>query len=130
MDLRSRDDGDDDDGACVHERTALIGLGEFAATATTETETEADINNLADNGVLAFIEHVIWPLFDKLTIESTHKEYTEYGNLVMDFTNGVLSGEDLKSSTAFYINKLLDPIRKEFQQDELKALTKKAYPLQ
>ena len=41
MDLRFRDDGDDDDGACVHERTALIGLGEFAATATTETETEA-----------------------------------------------------------------------------------------
>lgn len=88
-----------------------------------------DPNNVADNGVLAFIEHVIWPLFEKFSIESQSKEYEQYEKLVGDFTSGVVTEEHLKVATASYINKLLDPIRKEFQQEELKELTQKAYPI-
>lgn len=86
-------------------------------------------DNIADNGVLAFIEHVIWPLFGKLTLESQEgKEYEQHEKLVEDFVSGALNESDLKSLTVKYINKLLDPIRKEFESDELRALTKIAYP--
>lgn len=85
-------------------------------------------DNLAENGVLAFIQHVIWPLFGKFSIESLSKEYEQHEKLVEDFTSGLLTEEDLKSTTASYINKLLDPIRQEFQSDELKALAQRAYP--
>lgn len=85
-------------------------------------------DNVAENGVLAFIEHVIWPLFGKLTIESQSKEYDRHEKLVEDFASGVLGEDDLKSLTVSYINKLLDPIREEFESDELRLLTKSAYP--
>lgn len=88
-----------------------------------------DCNNVAENGVLAFIEHVIWPLFEKFSIESQSKEYEQYESLVGDFASGVVKEHDLKIATATYINRLLDPIRKEFQQDDLKALAKSAYPM-
>lgn len=88
-----------------------------------------DPNNVADNGVLAFIEHVIWPLFEKFSIESQSKEYERYESLVDDFSSGVVTEEQLKDATASYINKLIDPIRKEFQQEELRVLTSRAYPV-
>lgn len=88
-----------------------------------------DPNNVAENGVLAFIEHVIWPLFEKFSIESQSKEYDQYESLVEDFTSGVVTEEHLKIATASYINKLIDPIRKEFEGDELRALTREAYPV-
>lgn len=87
-----------------------------------------DKTNLADNGILAFIKHVIWPISKKITIESQNKDYQDYDNLVESFTSGALSEEDLKAATATSINKLLDPIRREFQSDELLALAKSAYP--
>lgn len=85
--------------------------------------------NVPDNGVLAFIEHVIWPLFGKFTIESHTKEYDNFSTLHSDFRSGAISEDELKLATALCINKLLDPIRKEFQQDELKLLTSSAYPV-
>jgi tyrosyl-tRNA synthetase len=35
---------------------------------------------------------------------------------------------DLKSATEKYLNAILEPIRKEFESDELKKLTLEAYP--
>lgn len=87
-----------------------------------------DANDTSSNGVLAFIQHVIWPLFEKFSVESQSKEYETFDCLVEDFVAGRISEKDLKHSTAYYINKLLAPIREEFQQDELKALAKSAYP--
>lgn len=88
-----------------------------------------DLSDLANNGVLAFIEHVIWPLFGKFTIESRSKEYNEFSTLVSDFSSGLIGEGELKLATASCINKLLDPIRIEFQQEELKTLTNNAYPV-
>lgn len=90
--------------------------------------------NLGENGVLAFIEHVIWPLFDKITVDQveSHSEklkvYERHEDLVADFISGSLTENDLKRITASHINRLLDPIRKEFDCDELQALIKTAYP--
>lgn len=87
-----------------------------------------DPKDTANNGVLAFIQHVIWPLFGKFQIEHQSKEYALFDDLVKDFVAGNVSEENLKLSTTKCINRLLAPIRKEFQQDELKALTQRAYP--
>jgi tyrosyl-tRNA synthetase len=85
--------------------------------------------NLSDNGVLAFIEHVIWPLSSgRITIESQSKDYVEHQELVDDFVAGTITEADLKAATASYINQLLEPIRKEFQNDELQTLVQNAYP--
>lgn len=84
--------------------------------------------NLSENGVLAFIEHVIWPLFGKFTIESQSKEFENHAKLVEDFVAGSVTEADLKMTTASYINRLLDPIRKEFQSEELQTLVRNAYP--
>jgi hypothetical protein len=35
---------------------------------------------------------------------------------------------DLKSAVGHYLNKLLDPVRAEFETEQNKALTKCAYP--
>uniref|UniRef100_A0A6G1SKN4 Tyrosine--tRNA ligase n=1 Tax=Aceria tosichella TaxID=561515 RepID=A0A6G1SKN4_9ACAR len=84
--------------------------------------------NLSENGVLAFIEHVIWPLFGKITIESQSKEFESHEKLVQEFVAGSITEIELKTTTASYINRLLDPIRKEFQSEELQTLVRNAYP--
>lgn len=87
-----------------------------------------DPNNPTENGVLAFIQHVILPLFDKFVIESRNKEYVNYDSLLEDFVSSQITENDLKLTTSNYINRLLEPIRKEFEKDELKVLDKEAYP--
>lgn len=87
-----------------------------------------DSTNLSENGVLAFIENVIWPLFGEFSLESQTKNYKDYQSLVEDFKSRNITEDSLKSATASYINKLLEPIRREFQQPDLVELTKSAYP--
>jgi len=86
-----------------------------------------DKNNRVENGVLAFIEHVIWPLVGEFSVES--QTYKQHDKLVEDFSTGALTEKQLKSATAFYINKLLKPIREEFKQEELRTLAQSAYPV-
>lgn len=87
-----------------------------------------DSNDPTNNGVLAFIEHVIWPLFAEFSVESQSKNYHQIQDLIDDFKSGAITEKDLKLSTTSYINRLLKPIREEFQQDDLKALERCAYP--
>lgn len=106
-----------------------IDLLDDAATVRRKLDSAlCDKTNLAENGILAFIEHVIWPIFKKITIESQNNVYDQYAALVEDFSSGAITEQDLKTATSACINKLLDPIRQEFQSDELMALAKSAYP--
>ncbi|CAD1476965.1 unnamed protein product, partial [Heterotrigona itama] len=95
--------------------------------------------NVNDNGVLSFAKHVIFPL---LKGERTFdiQRTTEFGGdisfeIYEDLENAFAKEEihpgDLKNAVEIYINKLLDPIRKEFEADpKLKSLANKAYPPQ
>lgn len=87
-----------------------------------------DPDNLAENGVIAFIQHVIWPLFEEFTIESRSKKYIDLKELMNDYVTKDITEGDLKMTTAAYINRLLRPIRAEFESDDLQALDKSAYP--
>lgn len=90
--------------------------------------------NIADNGVLAFLKHVILPLNDYEFKVSRKEEfggdvvYTAYDDLEKDFQEQKLHPGDLKAAVEIYLNKLLDPIRENFSTPEMKALVASAYP--
>ncbi|KAH0944853.1 hypothetical protein HN011_002512 [Eciton burchellii] len=93
--------------------------------------------NVADNGVLAFCEHVIFPLFkdgEFFNLSRTAEfggdvSYSKYEDLKAAFAAQEIHPGDLKSAVEIYINRLLDPIRKEFAGDsKLQSLASKAYP--
>lgn len=57
--------------------------------------------------------------------------FSKYEDLEAAFANQEIHPGDLKNAIEVYINKLLDPIRKEFEANsKLKSLANKAYPLQ
>ena len=93
--------------------------------------------NLEENGVLAFVKHVLFPLFknedfvvQRDAANGGNAIYKDYESLEADFRNLVLHPGDLKAGVESYLNRLLDPIRKKFENPELKKLSEKAYPPQ
>lgn len=95
--------------------------------------------NVTDNGVLAFCEHVIFPLFQdgeffnlSRTVEfGGDMSFFKYDDLRDAFAKQEIHPGDLKNAVEIYINRLLDPIRKEFAGDsKMQSLASKAYPPQ
>ncbi|XP_013381626.1 tyrosine--tRNA ligase, cytoplasmic-like [Lingula anatina] len=91
--------------------------------------------NVTDNGVLAFVKHVLLPLShsNEFTIERKPEfggnvTFTNYEDIEAAFASEELHPGDLKLAVEKYLNKLMDPIRKEFESPEMKALVSKAYP--
>lgn len=91
--------------------------------------------NLEENGVLAFVKHVLLPLFrnEDFIVQRNEENggnivYSDYSKLEEDFRNLKLHPGDLKAAVETYLNRLLDPIRKKFQDPELQQLSAKAYP--
>jgi tyrosyl-tRNA synthetase len=54
--------------------------------------------------------------------------YSTYEELELAFSKEEVHPGDLKAAVESYINKLLEPIRKKFEDPALKKLTEKAYP--
>lgn len=55
--------------------------------------------------------------------------FSEYESLEAAFAKQEIHPGDLKNALEVYINRLLDPIRKEFETNStLKSLASKAYP--
>lgn len=92
--------------------------------------------NVENNGVLAFVKHVLFPLFAKdepfvIPRSADHGgdiRYDQYEKVEEDFSKELLHPGDLKAGVEVYINKLLAPIIKSFETPELKQLVQKAYP--
>lgn len=93
-------------------------------------QSVCDVNNLEGNGVLAFTRYVVLPLFGNFKVCSADecKLYYEYDDLEKDFREQRLSADQLKNGVADALNKLMDPIRKRFEDPELKKLVESAYP--
>ncbi|KAL4629487.1 Tyrosine-tRNA ligase, cytoplasmic [Arapaima gigas] len=89
--------------------------------------------NIQNNGVLAFVKHVLFPLNSEFVIHRNEKfggdkVYTAYEEVEKDFAEELLHPGDLKAAVEVALNKLLDPIRKKFESPELRKLTNNAYP--
>ncbi len=90
--------------------------------------------NIEENGVLAFLKHVIMTIKqdqgEKLIIERPAKfggnvEFSNYSEIEAAFMNGKLHPLDLKNALAKEINKLLEPFRKN--KDKLEKIAQEAY---
>ncbi|XP_014483838.1 PREDICTED: tyrosine--tRNA ligase, cytoplasmic [Dinoponera quadriceps] len=95
--------------------------------------------NITDNGILAFSKHVIFPLFKNGEVFNVPRSaefggnvsFIKYEDLEAAFARQKIHPGDLKNAVEIYINKLLGPIRKEFETNsKLKTLANKAYSQQ
>lgn len=92
--------------------------------------------NIADNGVLSFTKHVIFPLAKpgetfEIVRSPEHGgnlQFTTFEDLESSFAKQEIHPGDLKTSVELAINKLLAPIQEIFKDPKLQELTKKAYP--
>lgn len=92
--------------------------------------------NIENNGVLSFCKHVLFPLSKdgKLVITRPEKWggniiYDNFETLQETFRKEELHPGDLKAGVIEALNRLLDPIRKEFDSPENKKLVELAYPV-
>ncbi|KNE64577.1 tyrosine-tRNA ligase [Allomyces macrogynus ATCC 38327] len=95
--------------------------------------------NVADNGVLAFVKAVLFPIASlrggnaAFTIKRPEKfggdsTYSSFEDLETAFAEKKVHPGDLKKAVAEALNVLLDPIREAFNTPELQELTETAYP--
>ncbi|GLV38748.1 Tyrosyl-tRNA synthetase [Carabus blaptoides fortunei] len=92
--------------------------------------------NITDNGVLSFVKHVLYPLFPqgagfelpRSAEYGGNITFFKYAELEDAFAKQEVHPGDLKAGVEKYMNKLLDPIRKKFEESKLKSLIAKAYP--
>jgi tyrosyl-tRNA synthetase len=84
-----------------------------------------------DNPILEYCKYIVFEKFPILKIERPEKfggnmEIHGYDELVKVYTAGELHPMDLKQAVASYINQLLDPVRKHFEENaDAKALFEK-----
>jgi tyrosyl-tRNA synthetase len=126
-------------------------------TAIFMTDSEEDIQRkiqkaycpegeVADNPILDYCKQIIFEahhlkgqeslLKDGLVIERPEKfggtvAYTTYAELEKDFSDKKLFPLDLKNAAADYINRLVEPVRKHFEEDATaKALLERVQSFQ
>ncbi len=76
-----------------------------------------------NNPILELVRYVVFREFDEFVIERPTKyggsiSYTSYKDIEHDFVTKKIHPMDLKNSTATYINKIIEPIRKHFKGRE------------
>lgn len=92
--------------------------------------------NIEDNGLLKFLKHVIYPLYkagEGFEIKRKpefggDKVFEKYEELEACFAAQDVHPGDLKVAVEICINRLLEPIRKAFDDDFHRALSERAYP--
>lgn len=98
------------------------------------TDTEKDIitkfnkaycpeKQVEDNPVLEYCKYIIFEKFKNFEVERPEKyggnvSFGSYNELETAFVKGELHPMDLKQTTAKYINQLIDPVRKYFEQNK------------
>ncbi|KAF4960827.1 hypothetical protein FGADI_660 [Fusarium gaditjirri] len=137
--------------------TMVPGLGEAQKMSSSEPSSKINLLDTAEevnkklrkafcaagqvegNGVIAFIEHVIFrveslktsgkPAFTVETREGNILVYEDIYKLKQDFENDVLTPQILKPALIKKLDELLGPIRKDFEADqEWQRVTQLAYP--
>ncbi|EIE91199.1 hypothetical protein G6F46_011328 [Rhizopus delemar] len=95
--------------------------------------------NIEENGILSFVKSVWFPLKslngNKPTFTAIRPEqyggnmvYDNYEDLEKDFADKKVHPGDLKAGVIAAINELLEPVRKAWEDPELKKLVELAYP--
>jgi len=77
---------------------------------------------VADNPILEYFRYIIFELFDKITIDRPEKyggpvEYYFFSELVKEYEEKLIHPADLKTAAIKYLDKLIEPVRKHFEQN-------------
>jgi tyrosyl-tRNA synthetase len=111
-------------------------------TAIFMTDSEEDVRRkfkkaysidgvVEDNPILEYFKYIIFEKYDNILVERPEKfggnlKYTSYEEMEKDFAEGKVKSIDLKFAAAKYINELLEPVRKHFEENkEAKDLLEK-----
>jgi tyrosyl-tRNA synthetase len=86
---------------------------------------------LRENPVIEYCRYIIFEKNKKMKIERPAKfggniEINSFEELEKLFESGELHPMDLKKSVAFYLNEMLEPVRKHFEKGKAKELLEKA----
>jgi len=94
--------------------------------------------NITENGVLSFCKFVLYPVLEIQGKQGLHlqrteenggdKSYMTFQELEDDFGAKTLHPGDLKSLVVNFLSETLEPVRKRFQEPDMKTLLAKAYP--
>ncbi|MFT7615509.1 MAG: tyrosyl-tRNA synthetase [Candidatus Woesearchaeota archaeon] len=76
-----------------------------------------------NNPVLEYAKYIVFAKFDSVDVTRDerfggNKTFSSYDEVEADFVSGALHPADLKSVVGTYINKMLDPVRDHFAQNE------------
>lgn len=88
-----------------------------------------------NNGILIFLEYLIFPLKERFEIKREQKHggnkvYTNYKEFKEDFIKKKIHPEDLKKSFSDELITLLGPVRKRFSKRRNLKLIERAYPVE
>ena len=92
--------------------------------------------NVDDNSVIDTLRWVIFPVLDHLQQEFEIFRREEHGGpitfdtfeaVLSEFQAGALHPADLKAGVAHNIDKMVEPVRKEFESREWRQILKHAY---
>ena len=80
---------------------------------------EKEVDN---NPVCEYFKFIIFESFENITLKRSEKfggsiDFKTYPDLEIKYKNGEIHPEDLKETLSFYLNKVLDPVRKHFQNN-------------
>lgn len=91
---------------------------------------------VGDNPILEYFKYIIFEKYNSILIERPEKyggnvEFKSYIDLVKAFSNSIVKSVDLKQTAAKYINELLEPTRRHFEENaEAKILLDKVQSYQ
>jgi len=71
---------------------------------------------IKDNAVVEYLKHIVFPSHG--TFATASKVYSTYEEAEAAFIDGSLTPEELKAGMAAALNKILQPVRDHFQNDE------------
>lgn len=83
-----------------------------------------------ENPVLEYCKYILFEKFDELVVERPEKfggnvSFKSYDELEKAFVEGKLHPADLKAMTAKYVNMVVEPVRKHFENDKKASELKK-----
>ncbi|KAF5287730.1 hypothetical protein FQA39_LY15750 [Lamprigera yunnana] len=125
-------------GKASLEEESKIGILDLPQTIKSKLKKAfCEKGNVENNGILSITKHILFPLLrsgDNFVIPRSAQHggdivFQNYESIEKAFAAKELHPGDLKSGVEFYVNILLDPIRKAFEKPKLKQMFEKAYPI-
>ena len=81
------------------------------------------VNQVGENPLMEYMKHLVFEKFGRVKFERERKfggdiRFSSYNELAKAYDEGKVHPLDLKMAVTFYVNKMLDPVRKHFDTNK------------